>query len=207
MILADVKTVGDAKRFLAEWGGTLVDNNGNTWTLNDKGQLVASWSTTPDPWRDDYSPVASCPGDPYWSRYKPLESPPALKTEAQPDPLPITAPAVTKHQARKNQPACRGFAFYFPDAMMAAGELSRVGNEQHNAGQPMHWAYSKSADHGDCILRHQLDYDELDDDGILHATKVLWRAAAQLQTLLEKQDPELHARRQAQRERQSRGER
>lgn len=124
-------------------------------------------------------------------------------------PTPATHTPTTgeKHAERKACPLARGALYYFPDALMELARLSAVGNEQHNKGQPMHWAFSKSSDHGDCILRHQADYDEEDDDGVLHAVKVLWRAAAQLQTLLEKRDPDLHTKRQAQRDRQARGER
>lgn len=143
-----------------------------------------------------------------------------LKTEAQPDPLPLSPSTAEVAQllgvkpalqgdavARKNAPMFRGVVTYFPDALASVAELSRIGNEQHNKGQPMHWAYGKSSDHGDCIIRHQADYDEVDTDGVLHATKVAWRALAQLQTVLEKSDAELHALRQAQRDRQARGER
>jgi hypothetical protein len=134
-----------------------------------------------------------------------------LKSEAVPDPLPTPPKPASALEgnaaARKAAPMFRGAIAYFPDAFAALAELSRIGNEQHNAGQPMHWAFGKSADHGDCILRHQADYDELDSDGVLHATKVLWRAAAQLQTVLEAQDPELHVKRQTQRDRQAKGKR
>lgn len=112
----------------------------------------------------------------------------------------------TKHQLRKERPLFSGVLRYFPDALLELANLSRVGNEQHNPGQPLHWAYGKSMDHGDCIMRHQLEYDQVDDDGILHAVKVFWRAGAQLQTLLEKRNSELHARRQAERDRAAKGE-
>jgi hypothetical protein len=111
------------------------------------------------------------------------------------------------HAARKARPLARGVLYYCPDALGEVAKLSAVGNDQHNPGEPMHWAKGKSTDHGDCILRHQADYDELDKDGVLHAVKVAWRALMQLQTFLEAQDPELAARRQAQRDRQARGER
>ncbi len=101
----------------------------------------------------------------------------------------------------------RGLLAYAPDALAAVARVSLIGNEQHNPGKPLHWDFAKSNDHGDCIVRHQMDYDELDDDGALHAEKVAWRALMQLQTLLEKRNPELHARRQAQRDRAARGER
>jgi hypothetical protein len=112
----------------------------------------------------------------------------------------------TPSQIRKDQPVFRGFVAYFPDACLAASELSRIGNEKHNPGQEMHWAFDKSTDHGDCIIRHQTDFDELDEEtALLHATAVFWRAGAQLQTLLESRDPALHARRSAQRERALKG--
>jgi hypothetical protein len=112
-----------------------------------------------------------------------------------------------EHAVRKAAPAFSGVLAYFPDAILEIARLSRVGNEQHNAGQPMHWAKDKSRDHGDCIVRHQLDHDTEDTDGVYHDVKVAWRALAQLQTRLEKADPALAARRQAQRDRQAKGER
>lgn len=88
--------------------------------------------------------------------------------------------------ARKRIPLCSGCFDYFPAALMAVAELSMIGNEQHNPGQPMHHARGKSADHHDCILRHQMDRGLLDTDGVRHSTKVAWRALAQLQEELEK---------------------
>jgi len=79
-------------------------------------------------------------------------------------------------------------------------ELSRIGNEQHNPGQPMHWAFGKSADAADCLVRHLMDRGTLDTDGVNHTVKVAWRGLALLQQELEAADPELHARRQAQRD-------
>jgi hypothetical protein len=115
-------------------------------------------------------------------------------------------PTKSEAQARKDKPLYRGLLQYFPDSLMAVAELSRIANEQHNPGQPMHWAFGKSPDHLDCLLRHMADAGTLDSDGVLHDVKVAWRALAHLQTLLEKADPELHARRQAQRDRASKGE-
>lgn len=91
----------------------------------------------------------------------------------------------TDPAARKNIPLFRGVFKYFPDALCEIAELSRIGNEQHNPGQEMHWARGKSTDHGDCILRHQIDVGTLDTDGVRHATKVAWRALAQLQIELD----------------------
>lgn len=91
----------------------------------------------------------------------------------------------TDAKARKNVPLFRGLFLYFPDALCEVAELSRIGNEQHNPGEPMHWAKEKSTDEGDCILRHQMDVGTRDTDNVRHATKVAWRALAQLQREIE----------------------
>lgn len=90
----------------------------------------------------------------------------------------------TDKKARKNAPMDRGLLAYFPNALAGVAELSRIGNEQHNPGEEMHWARDKSKDHGDCIIRHQADFDQLDEDGIPHAAKVAWRALAQYEEYL-----------------------
>jgi hypothetical protein len=64
-------------------------------------------------------------------------------------------------------------------------QLSFIANEQHNPGEPMHWAKGKSTDHADCLLRHLVDRGTVDEDGIGHTVKVAWRALALLQTELE----------------------
>jgi hypothetical protein len=98
-----------------------------------------------------------------------------------------------KSQERKDVPLFSGCLAYFPDALADVARLSRVGNDKHNPGMPLHWSRDKSNDHADCLLRHQVEFDQLDpSDGIFHATKVAWRALAQLQILLEehvKEDP------------------
>lgn len=86
---------------------------------------------------------------------------------------------------RKNAPVARGVLDYFPDALLEVANLSRIGNEQHNKGQPMHWAREKSTDHADCIVRHLIDRGTIDTDGVRHATKVAWRALALLQLEIE----------------------
>jgi hypothetical protein len=97
----------------------------------------------------------------------------------------------TDKKARKESPMARGVLDYFPRALLAVANVSFVGNEQHNPGQPMHWARDKSTDHADCILRHLAERGTVDDDGLRHSAKVAWRALALLETELEKQD---HAR-------------
>lgn len=89
-------------------------------------------------------------------------------------------------RARKNAPVFSGVVLYFPDALAAVARVSKKGNDKHNPGEPLHWARGKSDDHGDCILRHQTEFDQLDPDmDEYHAAMVAWRALAQLQLLEE----------------------
>lgn len=92
----------------------------------------------------------------------------------------------TDSAERKEVPICTGVLDYFPDALADVARLSKIGNAKHNPGQPLHWSRGKSADHADCILRHQVDRGKVDTDGVLHDTKVAWRALAQLQLAIEK---------------------
>ena len=91
----------------------------------------------------------------------------------------------TDAKERKKMPVCRGVLDYFPDACAYVGFVSYTGNEQHNPGQPMHWAKEKSTDHADCIVRHLMERGLVDSDGVLHSGKLAWRALALLQTELE----------------------
>ena len=91
----------------------------------------------------------------------------------------------TDKQTRKNQPIARGVLDYFPDAVAEVANVSYVANEQHNPGEPMHWARGKSMDHADCIVRHLVDRGTLDEDGLRHSAKVAWRALALLQEEIE----------------------
>lgn len=86
---------------------------------------------------------------------------------------------------RKDLPLVRGVLDYFPAALAMVAEVSRVGNEQHNPGEKMHWARGKSSDHADCILRHLVDRGRFDKDGLRHTAKIAWRALALLQEEME----------------------
>ena len=88
-------------------------------------------------------------------------------------------------EERKSVPLYRGFMLYFPDAMCAVAELSYKASKQHGHAE-MHWEKNKSSDHVDCMLRHLLQAEEMDTDGVLHATKVAWRAMANLQVTLDR---------------------
>lgn len=80
-------------------------------------------------------------------------------------------------QERKRIPIYSGVIRYFPDALAAVAKVSRIGNDQHNPGKPLHWDRSKSGDELDAMMRHVLDEDW---------DKVAWRALANLQKELEK---------------------
>lgn len=94
-------------------------------------------------------------------------------------------PLTNDSAKRKEVPMFRGLFQYFPDALVEVARLSYASNEKHNPGEPLHWSRSKSNDHGDCLLRHQVDAGTIDDDGFFHEVKVAWRALAQLQERLE----------------------
>jgi hypothetical protein len=86
---------------------------------------------------------------------------------------------------RKQYPIVTGVVDYFPLAIAEIARLSKIGNDQHNPGQPLHWDRSKSADHADCLGRHLVQRGTIDTDGVSHTTKVAWRALALLQEELE----------------------
>lgn len=87
---------------------------------------------------------------------------------------------------RKAIPIATGCIDYFPEALAAVAELSRIGNDQHNPGKPLHWDRSKSTDEADALMRHFVERGTLDSDGIRHSAKVAWRALALLQKEIEK---------------------
>lgn len=93
---------------------------------------------------------------------------------------------------RKACPVHSGVMAYFPDALAEVARLSKVGNDKHNPGEPLHWAKEKSTDHDDCIARHQLDRAKghvfIADYGsanIRTRAAVAWRALAALQIEIE----------------------
>jgi len=88
-------------------------------------------------------------------------------------------------EMRKRIPIGSGVLDYFPLAIAYVAMVSWSGNNQHNPGQPLHWARGKSTDHGDCIPRHYIDRGTLDTDNMRHTGKLAWRALALLQEELE----------------------
>lgn len=111
------------------------------------------------------------------------------KPENEQDRTHMTSSAFTKlpteAKARKAVPLATGCLDYFPDALAAVAELSRIGNDQHNPGQPLHWSREKSNDHPDCLARHFVERGTIDTDKVRHSTKVCWRALAILQLEIE----------------------
>ncbi len=88
---------------------------------------------------------------------------------------------------RKETPIATGVLDYFPDALAAVARVSFIGNQQHNPGEPLHWAKEKSTDEADALVRHLLQRGTVDTDGTLHSAKVAWRALAMLQRELDAQ--------------------
>lgn len=86
---------------------------------------------------------------------------------------------------RKAAPIMSGVLDYFPLAITEVARISKAGNDQHNPGQPLHWARGKSADHADCVVRHLIERGTIDTDGMRHSAKAAWRALALLQEELE----------------------
>lgn len=101
------------------------------------------------------------------------------------DPPPAVSHVAVDPKARKATPIYSGVIRYFPDALVAVAEVSRIGNEQHHPGEPLHWDRLKSTDELDALARHLVDAGKFDSDGARHSAKVAWRALANLQKEIE----------------------
>jgi len=94
----------------------------------------------------------------------------------------------TDDRDRKALPVFRGNLMYFPLANLAVAEVSRVGNDQHNPGEPLHWAREKSVEQMDTAERHMMDHamgQQKDTDGTWHLAKAIWRLKAELELAME----------------------
>ena len=89
-------------------------------------------------------------------------------------------------QERKKIPVYLGFIKYFPNAIKEVSKASLIANDQHHPDTEVHWDMDKSTDEYDALMRHLIDHDiePMDDDNILHLTKVAWRAMAGLERYL-----------------------
>jgi len=104
----------------------------------------------------------------------------------------------TAASERKKFPIATGVLDYFPSALLQVSFVSYVGNEQHNPGEPLHWARGKSTDQDDTTIRHYMerDYTDMTDvdlkklltkdtDNTYHMAKACWRMLASFQLALE----------------------
>ncbi len=114
---------------------------------------------------------------------RPATLPPGVKIVRTQPVLPTAA------ADRKKFPLWTGVMLYFPDALIAVAEVSRIGNDQHNFGEELHWAREKSTDQMNTAARHMLDHSTgtlKDTDGAWHLAKSAWRILAELQLTIEK---------------------
>jgi hypothetical protein len=96
----------------------------------------------------------------------------------------------TDYNERKSLPLWDFMFKYFPDAWLEVVRVAVAGNNQHNPGEPLHWAREKSTDQLNTAFRHQFDYGlgtKVDTDGCYHLAKAIWRLSAQLQLDIEGQ--------------------
>lgn len=99
----------------------------------------------------------------------------------------------TDSNERKNIPIVSGCIKYFPAALAGVARISKLGNDKHNPGEPMHHARGKSTDHADCVVRHLIDVQDLlaadnsnSEQVLLEVSQLCWRALALSQELHEK---------------------
>lgn len=98
----------------------------------------------------------------------------------------VKKPVLTEDSAaRKDMPITCGVLDYFPLAIAEVARVSKIGNDKHNPGEPLHWAQGKSMDHADCIARHLIDRGTIGSDGVRHSAALAWRALALLQEEME----------------------
>jgi hypothetical protein len=89
---------------------------------------------------------------------------------------------------RREYPMASGLLYYFSAALAEVSRVSKIGNDQHNPGEPMHWARGKSTEHADKIMRHLLDAGSKDSEGVRHSARLAWRSLALLQEELEREE-------------------
>jgi hypothetical protein len=76
-------------------------------------------------------------------------------------------------------------AGYFPNAIRALAEHAQYGNDKHNPGTPLHWAYNKSVEHAESAARHLAAEGIIDPEtGKSHTIGFAFRALMLLETEL-----------------------
>lgn len=118
--------------------------------------------------------------------YPPARAPDKEVAGALAKNAPFVPLAHADSKQRKMMPVVSGVLDYFPDAISAVAYVSYLGNQKHNPGEALHWARGKSDDHIDCLGRHLLSRDGVDQDGIMEFAEMVWRAMAALQLHIEK---------------------
>ncbi len=102
----------------------------------------------------------------------------------------------TDSNERKGIPLYSGCYSYFPAALAGVAMHSKINNEKHNPGEPLHHSRGKSSDHADCIARHSMDLADMlarkvvwtkeERDAILSESRALsWRSLAWAQEIEE----------------------
>lgn len=121
------------------------------------------------------------PGQPSVITSVPTESPPS-------PPLLHDLLDGKSDEERKTYPVYEGVIGYFRDAIYRLSRVSYDGNQQHNAGQHLHWARGKSTDQRNCVMRHLMAGEEYDysDEAEKHIFSRLWRDMADAQLYLER---------------------
>lgn len=78
---------------------------------------------------------------------------------------------------------------YFDAAIVEIAKALQAGNDEHNPGEPLHWARGKSPDQDHCIIRHFLErgtiYVDRNGVPVRHSTSLAIRALMLLQLELE----------------------
>jgi hypothetical protein len=95
----------------------------------------------------------------------------------------------TDDKARKALPIFTYITEYFPDSLIEECRVAVIGNDQHNPGEPLHWARDKSTDQMNTAFRHMFDHKRgvvKDKDGAYHLAKAIWRLKAELQLQIER---------------------
>jgi hypothetical protein len=105
----------------------------------------------------------------------------------------------TENRGRKAIPLYAFLTGYFPDAIVELVRVAVAGNEQHNPGEPLHWARGKSMDQLNTAMRHIFDHGQgqtydtepeavraaIDFEGqgyqTMHLAKAAWRLLAEIQ--------------------------
>lgn len=94
----------------------------------------------------------------------------------------------TDAEKRNEYPMADGLLDYFPNALAEVSRLSLIATQQHHQGEDMHWQRGVSMDHRNKIVKHLIDAGKFDTDNVRHSAKLAWRALANLQQELEREE-------------------